>query len=54
MLLIYLAAQRLALLAGGRAWTKLQEQDSVQAWKMPENAAESHPSSARFVGHGRT
>ena len=22
----------------------------VRAWKMPENAAESHPSSARFVG----
>lgn len=42
-------AQRFALLAGGRAWTKLREQDSVRAWKMLENAAESHPSSARFV-----
>ena len=48
-LLLCEAAQRFALLAGGRVWTKLQEQDSVEAWKMPENGAESHPSSARFV-----
>jgi hypothetical protein len=41
--------QRPALLAGGRAWKKLREQDSAWAWKMLENAAESHPSSARFV-----
>jgi hypothetical protein len=45
-----LAAERFALLAGGRAWTKLREQDSVRARKMLENGAESHPSSARFVG----
>jgi hypothetical protein len=43
-------AQRFALLAGGRAWIKLRAQDSVRVWKMPENGAESHPSSARFVG----
>jgi len=36
-------------LAGGRDEIKLREQDSVRAWKMLENAAESHPSSARFV-----
>jgi hypothetical protein len=42
-------AQRFALLAGGRDEIKLREQDSAWAWKMPENAAESHPSSARFV-----
>ena len=47
----YLAStQRFALLAGGRDEIKLREQDSVRAWKMPENGAESHPSSARFVG----
>ena len=46
------AAQRFALLAGGRAWIRLREQDSVRAWKMPENGAESHPSSARFVRRG--
>jgi len=44
------ACQRCALLAGGRAWIKLREQDSIRAWKKPENGAESHPSSARFVG----
>ena len=48
-ILLRSAAQRFALLAGGRAWTKLREQDSVRVWKMPENGAESHPSSARFV-----
>ena len=36
--------------AVGRAEIKLQEQDSVRARKMLENAAESPPSSARFVG----
>jgi len=34
------AAQRLALLVGGRAQIKLREQDSVLAWKMLENAAD--------------
>jgi hypothetical protein len=40
---------REGILAGGRVWTKLREQDSTWAWKMLENAAESHPSSARGV-----
>ena len=44
-LIVQGACQRFALLAGGRAWTKLRERDSVRAWKMLENAAESHPSS---------
>jgi uncharacterized protein YecT (DUF1311 family) len=43
-------AQRFALLAGGRAWIKLREQDSAWVKIKPENAADSHPSSARFVG----
>ena len=48
--MLFRSAQRFALLAGGRAWIKLREQDSVRAWKMPENGAESRPSSARIVG----
>ena len=36
--------------ACGRAWTKLREQKSVRAEIKPENGAESHQSSARFVG----
>jgi len=34
------------LLALGRAWTLFK----LEAWKMPENAAETHTSGARFVG----
>jgi hypothetical protein len=50
MIPLFRQFQRFALLAGGRAWTKLREQASVWAQIKPENAAESHPSSARFVG----
>jgi len=43
-------AQRFALAAGGRDEIKLREQEKLEARKMPENAAESHQSAARFVG----
>ena len=43
-------AQRFALLAGGWAWTMLIIVGNAEARKMLENAAESHQSSARFVG----
>jgi hypothetical protein len=43
-------AQRFALLAGGRAWTMLIIVGNAEARKMLENGAESHQSSARFVG----
>ena len=45
-------AQRFALLAGGRAWIMLIIVGNAEARKMFENAAESHQSSARFVGQG--
>ena len=38
------------VLAGGRAWTMLIVMGIVLARKMLENTAESHQSSARFVG----
>jgi len=42
-------AQRFALPACGRAWTMFGSRKKLEARKMPENAAESHTSGARFV-----
>jgi hypothetical protein len=47
---IYAAAQRFALLAAGE--DSVRDQDSVEAEKIPENAADFQPSSARFVRRG--
>jgi hypothetical protein len=33
-------------------WDSAGEQEKLEARKMLENAAESHQSAARFVGHG--
>ena len=44
------AAQRFALPDQRAGVDSLWEQDSVEAWKMLENAAESRWSGARFVG----
>jgi hypothetical protein len=43
------ACQRLALVVVGRDEIKLREQEKLEARKMLENAAESPPSTARFV-----
>ncbi len=47
---LYVAAQRFALLADGRARTILIIVGNAEARKMPKNGDESHQSSARFVG----
>jgi hypothetical protein len=47
------AAQRLALPAGGAGVDSVWEQEKPEARKMLENAAESPASSARFVGQPR-
>jgi len=44
------SAQRLALAAGGRDEIRFESRKKPEARKMPENAAESHQSAARFVG----
>ena len=44
------AAQRLALPASGRAWTKLRRWETAEVQKLLENRAESHLSGARCVG----
>jgi hypothetical protein len=45
-----LASQRFALAAGGRGGKRLEMQKKLEARKMLENAADSHPSAARCVG----
>ena len=44
------AAERFALAAGGRGRGGSGSRKKPEARKMPENAAESHQSAARFVG----
>jgi len=45
-----IAAERFALAAGGRAGIRSESRKKPEARKMLENAAESHTSTARFVG----
>jgi hypothetical protein len=50
LLYMLVAAPTICVLALGRAWILFGSRKKLEARKLFENSAESHPSAARFVG----